>query len=219
MWESKESAEQVRLAKMERQKALEELHREKEMLDEEIGGHTNELDQVLAVMGIRDGIEDIDPTIDQDAPRTLDKARKSVDWPRWEASYHDELNSLKEMGMWELTPQENILEGQKVFKGRPVFTIKQDKQGKITCFKTQHVLQGFTMVQEQDYNKSSSSTAHAELWHILLHFAATLGWDATQIDVKMAFLNGVLPKEEQIFMQQPKGFEEKEKESWVYKLL
>jgi uncharacterized membrane protein AbrB (regulator of aidB expression) len=32
-----------------------------------------------------------------------------------------------------------------------------------------------------------------ESWCILLHIAATLGWDAQQINIKTAFLYGLLP--------------------------
>lgn len=75
------------------------------------------------------------------------------------------------------------------------------------------------MVQGQNYEKTTLPTAHVESWQILLHMAATLGWDATQVDVKTAFLNRVLPEEEQILMQQPRGFKVSRKEEWVCKLL
>ena len=57
-----------------------------------------------------------------------------------------------------------------------------------------------------------------ESWRILLHIAAALGWDAQQIDIKTAFLYGLLPDDEVQYMEQPKGFEEKGKETWVWKL-
>ncbi|KDR74045.1 hypothetical protein GALMADRAFT_25229, partial [Galerina marginata CBS 339.88] len=52
----------------------------------------------------------------------------------------------------------------------------------------------------------------------LLHIAAVLGWDAQQIDIKTAFLYGLLPDDEVQYMEQPKGFEAPGKESWVWKL-
>lgn len=48
---------------------------------------------------------------------------------------------------------------------------------------------------------------------------ATLNWDATQVDIKIAFLNGTLSEDKQIYMQQLKGFEEEGKECWICKLL
>jgi hypothetical protein len=58
-----------------------------------------------------------------------------------------------------------------------------------------------------------------ESWRILLHLAAHLGWDAQQIDIKTAFLYGLLPEEETQFMYQPTSFEEPGKEDWVWKLV
>ena len=57
-----------------------------------------------------------------------------------------------------------------------------------------------------------------ESWHILLHIAASLGWDAQQIDIKTSFLYGLLPDDEIQYMQQPAGFEEPGMEDWVWQL-
>src|SRR5271155_1952916 len=57
-----------------------------------------------------------------------------------------------------------------------------------------------------------------ESWQILLHIAACKGWDIQQIDVKTAFLYGLLPDNETQCMQQPVSFEEPGKETWVWRL-
>lgn len=110
--------------------------------------------------------------------------------------------------MWKLVPREEVPHGHRILKGCPVFAIKRDESGKITRFKMRHVVQGFNQVYGRDYTRTTSPTARAESWRILLHLAASLGWDANQIDVKTAFLNGILPEEETVYMEQPKGFEE-----------
>jgi hypothetical protein len=55
-----------------------------------------------------------------------------------------------------------------------------------------------------------------ESWCILLHLAATLDWDAQQINIKTTFLNRLLPEEEYQYMEQPPKFEEPGKEDWVW---
>lgn len=75
-----------------------------------------------------------------------------------------------------------------------------------------HVVQGFNQIYSRDYTCTTLPTAHAELWRILLHLAALLGWEANQIDVKTAFLNGILPEEKTVYIEQLKGFEEQGKE-------
>jgi len=57
-----------------------------------------------------------------------------------------------------------------------------------------------------------------ESWRILLHLVASLGWDTQQIDVKMAFLYGLLSDDDVQYMQQPTDFEEPGKEDWVWQL-
>lgn len=42
---------------------------------------------------------------------------------------------------------------------------------------------------------------HTESWRILLHLAATLNWDANQIDMKTAFLNSILPEDEVVYIE------------------
>ena len=57
-----------------------------------------------------------------------------------------------------------------------------------------------------------------ESWRILLHIAAVNNWDAQQIDVKTAFLYGLLPDTEIQYMEQPEGFGEKGKEDYIWVL-
>lgn len=137
----------------------------------------------------------------------------------WEAGYKEELKSLKEMGVYKLIPRDQVPAGQRIRKGRPVFKIKRDKTGKAVRFKVRLVFKGYKQVYGHDYTRTTSPTARMESWRILLHLAAAQGWDATQIDIKTAFLYGLLPDDEVQYMMQLEGFEEPGKESWVWCLL
>ena len=50
------------------------------------------------------------------------------------------------------------------------------------------------------------------------HITATLDWDLKQFNIKTAFLHGILPDNETMYMQQPKGFKVLGKEEWVMQL-
>lgn len=55
-------------------------------------------------------------------------------------------------------------------------------------------------------------------WCILLHLGAVLDWDIQQVNVKTAFLYGILPDNEVQYMTQPHGFEEPKKEDHIWML-
>lgn len=57
-----------------------------------------------------------------------------------------------------------------------------------------------------------------ESFHVILHIAAALNWELHQIDIKTAFLYGLLDPSEVCYMEQPDGFEESGKEDWVWEL-
>ncbi|KAJ3992525.1 hypothetical protein F5050DRAFT_1557798, partial [Lentinula boryana] len=66
-----------------------------------------------------------------DEPNTWEEAKNSSDSTQWRLAYKDELRSLKEMGVYKIVPRSDVPTGTKIHKGRPVFKIKKDKNGKI----------------------------------------------------------------------------------------
>ena len=66
------------------------------------------------------------------------------------------------------------------------------------------VAKGFTQIFGLDYNEIFSPVARFESLQLLLVLAMLEDWEIHQMDVKSAFLNGVL--EEEIYMEQPQGF-------------
>jgi hypothetical protein len=177
-------------------------------------------DQVHNLLVMISEMTDLDPESLQfeDEPKTWDEAKDSPDAAQWEAGYKDELKSLKDMEVYKLIPQSEVPQEKCIRKGKPVFHIKQDETGQAVRWKVRLVFKGFEQIYGKEYTKMTSPTARMESWRILLHIAASLGWDAQQIDVKMAFLYGLLPDDEVQYMQQPTGFEEPGKENWVWQL-
>ena len=234
--ESAQAANRLRSARAERKKTLQDLREEearnepKVVEDEAI----KELRQAFGTLNLGDEItEQIDQTLSaisemtkidpstlefEDEPKTWDEAKQSVDAKRWEEGYRDELKSLKEMGVYKLVPRRDIPQGTKIRKGRPVFRIKRDETGKAIRWKVRLVFKGFEQIYGKDYTKTTSPTARMESWRILLHLAATLDWDAQQIDIKTAFLYGLLPDDEIQYMEQPHGFEEPGKEEYIWRI-
>jgi hypothetical protein len=57
------------------------------------------------------------------------------------------------------------------------------------------VAQGFSQVEGLNFEKTFAPVAHLETIRILLAFAASKGFKLYQMDVKSAFLNGVIQEE------------------------
>jgi hypothetical protein len=63
------------------------------------------------------------------------------------------------------------------------------------------VVQGFSQVEGIDFGETFAPVAHLELIRILLAFAVSMGFKLYRMDMKSAFLNGVI--QEEVFVRQP----------------
>jgi hypothetical protein len=82
--------------------------------------------------------------------------------------------------------------------------------------KSRLVAQGFSQKEGIDYEETFALVARLEAIRILLAFSVAKGFKLHQMDVKSAFLNGVL--EEEVYVRQPPGFESEKYPHRVYKL-
>jgi hypothetical protein len=83
------------------------------------------------------------------------------------------------------------------------------------CYKVRYVAKGFIQHFGIDYDKMMALTTWLKLLQAISHLTVSLDWDLHQFDIKMAFLHGILPANETMFMEQPLGFEELSKHNWV----
>jgi hypothetical protein len=102
--ESKESAERIKAARMERRAHIvDDVNHLDPAPDLTYTG--GDFDHVRPLVMITE-TTDIDPTTleFEDEPKSWREARESADAKKWEEGYHDELKSLKDMGVYELVP-------------------------------------------------------------------------------------------------------------------
>jgi hypothetical protein len=86
----------------------------------------------------------------------------------------------------------------------------------VTKNKAQLVAKGYSQVKGLDFDETYAPVARLESIRILLAYATYHGFKLCQMDVKSAFLNG--PIKEEVYVEQPPGFEDSEYPSHVYKL-
>jgi hypothetical protein len=97
-----------------------------------------------------------------------------------------------------------------------VFRNKQDKHGVVTRNKAQLVAKGYAQVAGLGFEETFAPVARLESIRILLAYAIHHSFKLFQIDVKSAFLNG--PIKEEVYVEQPPGFEDDRYPDHVYKL-
>jgi hypothetical protein len=133
----------------------------------------------------------------------------------WVAGARDELKSLEDLKVFVLVPRSEIPRGQHPLKGKLVCKRKRDDAGNVSRYKVRYIAKGFVQWYLIDYDKMTALTARLESFCALLHIAAILDWDVQHIDIKTAFLHGILLESETVFMEQPPSFEAPGKKDWV----
>ncbi|CAI7739660.1 unnamed protein product [Closterium sp. NIES-53] len=136
-------------------------------------------------------------------PATLKEALESSDAEEWKKAMESELKSIEENGTWELV---ELPKGRKAITSKWLFKIKTDADGKIERYKSRLVAKGYQQKEKVDYKELFAPVVKPTTLRTLLAGAAIKGWVVKQMDVTTAFLNGVF--EEEIFMEQPEGFDD-----------
>jgi hypothetical protein len=95
------------------------------------------------------------------------------------------------------------------------FKNNQGEDGEVVRNKARLVAQGYSQVEGLDFRETFAPVARFEAFRILLAFAAFKEFKLYQMDVKSAFLNGVI--QEEVYVRQPPGFESPKYPDRVYK--
>jgi hypothetical protein len=97
-----------------------------------------------------------------------------------------------------------------------LYKLKHAADGSIEKFKARFVARGFSQVEGVDYDETFAPVARYTSIRAVISIAAEMGWKIHQMDVKTAFLNGLI--EEEVYIEQPLGFEVHGRESHVCRL-
>jgi hypothetical protein len=126
---------------------------------------------------------------------------------------HDELHQFSPNDVWNLVSRPsnpNIIGTKWIFKN------KSDEHGTVIQNKARLIAQGYTHIERVDFDETFAPVAHLESIRILLSISCHLGFKLYQMDVKSAFLNGIL--QEEVYVEQSKGFMDPHYPQHVYKL-
>jgi hypothetical protein len=125
----------------------------------------------------------------------------------------EKYQSIIKNDVWEIVPRPN---SKDVVSSRWLFKIKHVADGSIEKYKTRFVARGFSQKEGIDYEETFTPVAKYTSIRTIIALAAKIKWKLHQMDIKTDFLNGVI--EEEVYIEQPQGFEVEDKKSHVCKL-
>jgi hypothetical protein len=131
----------------------------------------------------------------------------------WRDAMMEEYNSIMKNDVWEVVPRP---EGKSVVTSRCLYKLKHVTDGSIEKYKDCFVAWGFSQFEGVDCDETFASVARYTSIRVVISIAAEMGWKIHQMDVKIAFLNGHI--EEEVYIEQPLGFEVHGRESHVCRL-
>ncbi|KAI5344202.1 hypothetical protein L3X38_012079 [Prunus dulcis] len=143
-------------------------------------------------------------------PESFEEAAKDDSWKK---AMEDEITMIEKNNTWELVdrPFDKPIIGVKW-----VYKTKLNLDGSVQKNKARLVAKGYSQKPGIDFNETFAPVARLDTVRTLVAVAAQRNWRLFQLDVKSAFLNGVL--NEEVYVDQPSGFVIQGSEDKVYKL-
>eukprot|EP00253_Pinus_taeda_P014262 PITA_14262 len=120
----------------------------------------------------------------------------------------EEYNSIMVNDVWKVVPRP---QDRSVIGSRWIYKIKYAADGSVEKYKARFVAKGYAQKEGIDYEETFTPVSRYTSFRTVISLAAQMGQEIHQMDVKTTFLNGVT--EEEVYNEQPKGFETNEKKS------
>ena len=146
----------------------------------------------------------------ENEPTTVIQALKDE---LWRGSMSEEFDSQLRNHTWSLVPRKK---SYNVVGCRWVYRIKRKADGTIDRRKSRLVGKGYHQRPGVDYQDTYSPVIKQPTVLLVLSLAVMNNWPLRQLDVNNAFLQGNL--NEDVYMEQPQGFVDKDKPDYVCKL-
>nr|GEV45905.1 retrovirus-related Pol polyprotein from transposon TNT 1-94 [Tanacetum cinerariifolium] len=140
----------------------------------------------------------------------FDATLRDVDWV---SAMQEELDQFSRLKVWRLVPRP---ECKSVIKTTWIFKNNKDESSLVIQNKARLVAVGNSQQEGIDYDETFVPVAQIEAIRLFLAYAAHKDFTVFQMDVKAAFLNGIL--KEEVYVGQPPGFVSKQYPDHVFGL-
>nr|GEV33437.1 retrovirus-related Pol polyprotein from transposon TNT 1-94 [Tanacetum cinerariifolium] len=131
----------------------------------------------------------------------------------WVSAIQVELDQFERLKVCRLVPRP---EGKTIIKTKWIFKNKKDESSLVIRNKARLVAVGYFQQEGINYDEMFAPVARIEAIRLFLAYAAHKDFTVFQMDVKTAFLNGIL--KEEVYVGQPPGFVSKQYPDHVYAL-
>jgi hypothetical protein len=125
----------------------------------------------------------------------------------------EEHRALINNNTWDLVARPS---GTNVVSGKWIFKHKFNVDGTLERYKARWVIRGFTQRPGIDFDETFSPVVKPAIVRTVLSLALSRQWPVHQLDVKNAFLHGILT--ETVYCSQPAGFEDSAHPGFVCRL-
>ncbi|GJZ53694.1 retrovirus-related pol polyprotein from transposon TNT 1-94 [Tanacetum coccineum] len=125
----------------------------------------------------------------------------------------EEIHEFERLKVWKLVP---IPDRAMIISLKWIFKVKLNEYGGVLKNKARLVTKGYRQEKEIDFEESFAHVVLIEAIRIFLAYAAHKNMVVFQMDVKTAFLNGIL--KEEVYVSQPEGFVNQENPNHVFRL-
>ncbi|KAJ9535789.1 hypothetical protein OSB04_un001058 [Centaurea solstitialis] len=112
--------------------------------------------------------------------------------PDWFMAMQEKINQFVRLKVWRLVPRP---EGKSIIDTKWIFKNKKDGDNIVVRNKARLVAKGYRQQEGIDYNETFAPVARIEAIRMFLAYAAHKDFTVYQMDVKTAFLNGILKEE------------------------
>ena len=113
----------------------------------------------------------------------------------WRDTMMEEYHSIMKNDVRDIVPRPK---GKSIVTSRWLYKLKHAADGNVEKYKAWFVARGLSQVEGVDYDKTFAPVARYTSIKPWTSIAAKMGWKIHQMDVKTAFLNGIIHAEESL---------------------
>jgi transposase InsO family protein len=135
-------------------------------------------------------------------PMTYKQSQQQSDADLWHTACEEEMEAHRVNGTWEIV---KLPPGKRAIGSRWFLKVKRNADGSLDRYKGRVVAKGYSQRPGFDFKETFAPTVRYSTIRTILAIAALEDLELRSVDISHAYLNGIL--EEEIYMQQPEGFE------------